>query len=294
MNKVILTKGLPASGKSTWSKDYISKHQGWKRVNKDDLRAMMDKSWSKENEGFVLETRDSIIVRALKAGKSIIVDDTNLADKHEKHIRKIAEDHGADFEVRWFKTSLEQCLINDKKRPTFVTEKVIYRMYNQFKDVLNANGVFEKGISMPETIYIAPNKPKCVIFDIDGTLAHHGNRSPYDWSRVGEDTVDMAVANVLNLYHKSGDYVIILLSGRDSICRPETTKWLQENNIYYDLLFMRPEKSQEKDSIVKRSLFENNIREHFAVEAIYDDRQQVVDMWRSLGIKCVQVEPGYF
>lgn len=295
MSKVILTRGLPASGKSTWSKQYIADNPNFKRVNKDDLRAMLDKSWSKRNEGFVLEVRDFIITKALKEGYSIIVDDTNLADKHEKHIRHLANVQNADFEVKWFTASVEQCLVNDKKRPTYVGEKVIRGMYNQYKQLLNDNGITEKGLST-DTVYIPPNKPKCVIFDIDGTLAHmkKNGRGPYDWHRVGEDIVDTHVAKILKLYQDSGEYVIILLSGRDSVCRPETTKWLQENNIYYDLLFMRPEKNQEKDSKIKRQIFEQLIRDHFAVDVIYDDRQQVVDMWRSLGLKCLQVAPGYF
>ena len=49
--KLIMTKGLPASGKSTWAKQYLDDNPGTKRVNKDDLRAMLDNGkWSKRNE----------------------------------------------------------------------------------------------------------------------------------------------------------------------------------------------------------------------------------------------------
>lgn len=37
-----------------------------------------------------------------------------------------------------------------------------------------------------------------------------------------------------------------------------------------------------------------NIKDKYNVLGIFDDRQQVVDMWRSLGLKCFQVEPGNF
>ena len=43
MIKVILAKGLFASGKSTWAKNVIlKKPNSYKRVNKDDLRLMLD------------------------------------------------------------------------------------------------------------------------------------------------------------------------------------------------------------------------------------------------------------
>ncbi|MFP5226446.1 MAG: AAA family ATPase, partial [Acidobacteriota bacterium] len=72
----------------------------YKRVNKDDLRAMLDSGrWSRENEKMVLQFRDHIIVEALKSGKHVIVDDTNLALKHEGRLRQLATENGAAFEV---------------------------------------------------------------------------------------------------------------------------------------------------------------------------------------------------
>jgi predicted ABC-type ATPase len=67
MTTLYMTKGLPGSGKTTWAKEMVSKSKGSvKRVNKDDLRAMLDAGeWSKENEKFVLKVRDFIIEKAL-------------------------------------------------------------------------------------------------------------------------------------------------------------------------------------------------------------------------------------
>ena len=59
-----MLKGLPASGKSTYAKKLANK--GWTRVNKDDLRAMLnDGKWSRSNEKFVLKVRDFIVADAL-------------------------------------------------------------------------------------------------------------------------------------------------------------------------------------------------------------------------------------
>jgi predicted kinase len=51
-SKVILCVGIPASGKTTWAKEQVKNGGGkWKRVNKDDLRAMVDcGQFSKSNE----------------------------------------------------------------------------------------------------------------------------------------------------------------------------------------------------------------------------------------------------
>lgn len=43
MVTVYITKGLPASGKTTWAKEKTTSFpNSYKRVNKDDLREMLD------------------------------------------------------------------------------------------------------------------------------------------------------------------------------------------------------------------------------------------------------------
>ena len=93
MRKIILTKGLPASGKSTWAKKMIDDNPGvYKRVNKDDLRAMIDNGfWSKQNEKFVLRMRDMLVLNSITSGFDVIVDDTNLNDSHYKTMLSIAD-----------------------------------------------------------------------------------------------------------------------------------------------------------------------------------------------------------
>lgn len=136
--------------------------------------------------------------------------------------------------------------------------------------------------------------PDCYIFDIDGTLAIMGDRGPYEWTRVEVDTPNLPVCMLWEPLRKSSDRIFIF-SGRDSICRDQTERWLRLNNItYYDGLFMRPESDQRKDSIIKQELYEANIKDKYNVLGIFDDRNQVVDMWRSLGLPCFQVAYGDF
>lgn len=133
MKTIYLLKGLPASGKSTWAKDYITKHPQVKRVNKDDLRAMLDNSkWTKANEKFVLNVRDYIIEEALAGGYHIIVDDTNLHHKHEYKMKELAKKHKAKVEIKYFDTPLEECIKRDANRENSVGEQVITSMYDRF------------------------------------------------------------------------------------------------------------------------------------------------------------------
>ena len=133
MAKVIITKGLPGSGKTTWARSVLAgEHGRYKRVNKDELRAMLDSGrHSRENEAFVESARDHLILAALEAGKDVIVDDTNLEPRHEAHIRRLVRAK-AEVEVKVFDVGLEECVQRDRSRPSPVGERVIRRMYREY------------------------------------------------------------------------------------------------------------------------------------------------------------------
>ena len=57
---------------------------------------------------------------------------------------------------------------------------------------------------------------------------------------------------------------------------------------------MRKNGDSRRDSIVKEEIFWNDIEPKYNVLAVFDDRDQVVKMWRELGIKCFQCEYGNF
>lgn len=125
--------------------------------------------------------------------------------------------------------------------------------------------------------------PQAVIFDIDGTLAHMNNRGPFDWKKVGTDSVDYIVRTMLYGFESYG-YKIVLMSGRDEICRDETLGWCSDNHIQCDSLCMRPYRDYRKDAIVKEELFYTYVAPYYNVKAVVDDRPQVVRMWYDIGI----------
>jgi predicted kinase len=282
MKQVILTKGLPGSGKSTWAKHLIEENPGkYKRINNDELRAMLDcDKYSSDNEKFINSVTDQLILMALEEGKHVIVDNTNLHPKHEQRIKELIKGK-AELVIAdsFLKVPVEKCIKNDLSRLRSVGKDVIMDMY-------------EKHVKKTEPITQNPDATNAIIVDIDGTLAHMKGRSPYDWDRVGEDECDTIIKGIVNEYDNYG--VVIVMSGRDSSCRAITEKWLNDNNIVWDTLLMREEGDMRKDSIVKRELFDTYIAGHYFIEYVLDDRQQVVDMWRDMGLKCLQVAPGNF
>ena len=311
MNTIYLTYGCPRSGKSTWAKKKRDENPGKiVRTNKDDLRAMLHTAvHSFQQEKFTVAIRDKIVEKALRDGKDVIVDDTNFpfGGQHFKRMCEIAKLVG-DVQVveKYFDAELRELIKRNKEsldgKP--VPEDVIHNMFNKHvKGKPYTCGTYY--FPPIQKVEHNPDLPDCIIFDVDGTLAHKGDRSAYDWKRVGEDSVDENVKMINNLidsfnYYKSLDephentVKVFIFTGRDGSCLEETEEWLNAYNIYYDDIFIRPAGNMEKDSVIKKRIYDENIKDKYNVIAIFDDRQQVVDMYRSLGLTVCQVNYGDF
>ncbi len=292
--RLLMLKGLPASGKTTFAKKLVSGDihdygQNWVRVNKDDMRAMLHNGkWSREREKKILELRDQIISDALFNGQNVVVDDTNFAPKHEEQLQKIARKHGAIFLVKMFDTPIETCIKRDLQRPNSVGEKVIRQMHDQY-------------LKPPQEFYVpVSGTPRAVICDIDGTLAHMVDRGPHDYDRVEQDACDEVIADLLSTLVTKRGYEVILVSGRPDTCKKQTEEWLKKHGIEYHRLFMRDHTRVDNngnmvsDTVIKREIFDRHIRNSFNIQFVLDDRDRVVEMWRQMGLKVFQVAPGDF
>lgn len=290
MRKVIIMRGLPGSGKSTYAKKLIEECPGmYKRINRDELRMMFDNAQhSSANEKFVKKVRDMLIVKALEEGKSVIVDDTNLSDTNFRRIRQLVDEfnlkHNAsvELELNEMDTPLEECIARDSRREKPVGQHVIKRMHSQFF------------VRDPEYIQQDESLPKAVVCDMDGTLALLNGRNPYDSLACELDLPHHPVIKCAKAMQQAG-YKLILVSGRKDDCAKQTENWLKRMEIEYELLLMRGHKDNRKDSIVKREIYERFIKDKYYIEFVLDDRNQVVDMWRKeIGVPCFQVFYGDF
>ena len=99
MQKIIMLKGLPASGKSTWAKEKINENSNYIRINKDDIRESITGKWTSKKEKIVISIRNSLIKTGISLGKNVIIDDTNLNPKHEQSLKTLAQELGVEFEI---------------------------------------------------------------------------------------------------------------------------------------------------------------------------------------------------
>lgn len=295
--KVIILVGVPASGKSTWTRDYLDKNPNTVAVSRDDFRYGLRNSGITEPkiEAVITELVDTTIIKSLNKGLEVVIDATNLKSTYINHFVDLVK-FKADVEFQIFDISLEKAIERDSKRERKVGEAVIRKMYKQYKLLIETYPL-QNTSKLPEwkdrfePLKQDENLPEAVIVDLDGTLSLINNRGPFDWEKVDRDDLNEIVAEQIK-FHKSLGRKIILLSGRDEAARGKTIEWLDFYEIKFDKLLMRKADDFRKDNVVKKEIFNQNILNNYNVICVYDDRLQVVKMWAEIGIFCFNCNQG--
>jgi hypothetical protein len=137
--------------------------------------------------------------------------------------------------------------------------------------------------------------PTAWVVDVDGTLALCPHRNPYDWRSAHLDLPnEPVIIAVQALAEHQAVAAIIAISGRHEEARQLTEQWLVSHRVPYRELLMRGDGDYRPDDVVKEELFRARIDGRYSVIGVIDDRTRVVDMWRRLGLTCLQVADGNF
>jgi predicted kinase len=317
MRKLICLRGIPASGKSTWARELVIQEPNkWKRVNRDDIREMTGViEWSKKSEDFTVKVQNAIVRQALIDGYNVVVDNCHIAASSVKILHQIAESLGGIAVIeKFFDVNIKECLERNAKRigKARVPDHVLLEMSKKTKNIPQEKITVYNEKTLNVIGKQDEKLPKAIICDLDGTLSLLNGRSPYDASTCQNDLPNVPVIECVRAMASKG-YNIIFMSGREDKYREQTENFIEQycwvfkteyekDEIELDdamkviphQLYMRKSGDQRKDSIVKRELFDANISGKHYVEFALDDRDQVVSMFREIGIPVFQVNYGDF
>jgi hypothetical protein len=280
-------------------------------ISADDIRRLLHATYDfsePHKEKFVWEMHNVMVDKALRSGKDVIVHNTNISIRNVAPIHKAFKRMCEFYIVDFTDVPVDVCLANDLKRidtPGYVGEGIVNRFFKtftkelgkkhwnrfEFLTPLEANRILSQEPSIKEIAVYIPDEdlPDALLLDIDGTLANIGDRNPFDHTKYHLDNLNHAISKLTAAFTKT-----IVITGRDNRHREVTTKWLADHGVYYERLIMRPEGDVRPDYIVKQELFFAEIAPYYNAQLVVEDRKQVVEMWREIGLLCAQVDEGDF
>lgn len=145
--------------------------------------------------------------------------------------------------------------------------------------------------------------PKTVIFDLDGTIADYEHRRHFvekekkEWDSFHgaceKDAPQEWCVNLMHMLQREG-ILVAIVTGRPDNFKAQTKEWLSRHGIGYDMLHMVKHGDHRNDNIIKKEIYDEEFKDKFNVLFVIDDRKRVVDMWRSIGLTCLQCAEGDF
>lgn len=317
--ELLLTIGLPASRKTTYAKAWLAEDpDGRIRVNYDELRVGMfgpDWIWNRKDEEHMKAAALGTVKAALKAGYSVVVDNTNLSRHVRRSWQDVAHAFNAEFIEHEMDASLEECVRDDRLRDATsrVGQAVIDKMAAEYgfldwnpsclcPQAEYSDGFHRRGCPAVSRMATA----KIAIVDIDGTvadcskrlhhidrphltecspLACHCGRAKKDWNAFFAGVYDdKPIVKMLRLLERlETDHLLVFVSGRPiSSGRTKvgilTEDWLRKYLITPDRLFLRQTNDHQPDFEFKKAVLDYIPKDRIAY--VFEDRDQCVRMYR--------------
>lgn len=290
-----MLRGLPGAGKSTFAKKYCAEHPDTVRVNRDLIREMLHfGDWKPQWEAGVVAVECAVAEYFLSEQRqNVIVDDTNLSEKHEALWANFCEKlrHKGlvdlEFEIHDLKTDVMTCIERDAQREKTLGPSVIMQF-------AMSNGLMDQDIHY-------------VLCDLDGTLCdlshrrHYVREKPKNWKKFFEELpkdtlrkeVYSDVEDTLADARKDKRTYLILVSARPETYRKQTEEWLEKWGVDdYAALIMRRAGDSRDDTIVKNEILDRYFKDKSKIIKVFDDRPRVISMWRDNGLEVVDVGDG--
>jgi len=321
VNKLTILVGPPGSGKSSFAATLEA--QGYLRISQDEMgkehlnlfhsHIATGRDIVVDRMGFDKQQRNRYRLEAIKNGYTVnlvefvvprqVCYDRCMARENHPTINGLSifngeARSGTASSIEEMKQQIELIRQEQNAAKAKSANNALNCYFSRYEEITEDEG------ELLRIQYNAPEKSDAIMVDIDGTLANLDHRLHYvkdgnrDWGSffrtVGKDGVYEDVKGIVDLEFLTGTSVVLCSGRTEDQTRENTEKWLVKNEIPYTSLKMRPAGNYKQDAITKAMLYRYEIKPYFNIKYVLDDRDQVVQKWREMGLTCFQVRPGNF
>lgn len=134
MATAIITRGIPASGKTTWATAWVAESPDTRgRVNRDDIRMSVFGKGHGVDERVITRVQDATIRALASQGMDVVVDNTNLNPRHGARLSMLLTSLGYVVEVRDFDVTVAEAIARDARRDRPVGADVIISFHERYR-----------------------------------------------------------------------------------------------------------------------------------------------------------------
>lgn len=316
-HKIILTRGIQGSGKSTWAKAWVEESPLNRcRYNSDDMRMMFGpydvKNWDKKdkilNKVFV-----EFMNACMQKGYDIVVDNMNLSDSAVERVKNIVgawnAEHSEDmYEIEFkdfFDITVAECIRRDAMRPNPIGEKVIRQTWKRYKNLVMSVQIKKQVDALTE--YEAKHNselPDCVVADMDATLCWNVTGRPFYGAGAAEGmSMDRPNDGVIRLCTDflnscKDDDRLFIVTGREGTknIKEATENWLKmffpEECMSKIVVLYRQISDFTPGDKAKVKMLEDHVFGKYNIRYAIDDSKKVVDAYRKLGLTVLMPNEG--
>jgi predicted kinase len=304
--KLILTRGIQGSGKSTWAKAWVAEDPEHRiRINNDDLRNMFGPYWVPTREDLVSSTKRDLAHTAMRYGYDIIIDNMNLNPKEIKYWEDIVNKYNNyvnntdiikpnwaqyqyEIEFKDFFIPLDECIRRDACRPNPIGEKVIRETWKRYKHFIQTSEVerYVNNLRLWDS-----GKPMCVVIDMDSTVCFNTSKRPWFGDGSTEAMIDDIPNHGVVELVKAQEYPVVVCTGRNKDQYKVTIEWLANQGITPVDCYMRENGDYRKGVEVKAELM-NQILDKYNVLVVFEDCEPIVQKYREMGLTVLQPNKG--
>lgn len=295
--KIILTRGIQGSGKSTWAKAWVAEDPEHRiRINNDDLRNMFGVYWVPSREDVVTKAKKEIAVYAMDKGYDIVIDNMNLNPKEIQYWETVVNYHNGymgkeikyEIEFKDFFIPIEECIRRDAVRSNPIGEKVIRDTWRRYKHFIQTSEVerYVNNLRLWDS-----GKPMCVVIDMDSTVCFNTSKRPWFGDGSTEAMIDDVPNHGIVELVKAQEYPVVVCTGRNKDQYKVTIEWLANQGITPVDCYMRENGDYRKGVEVKAELM-NQILDKYNVLVVFEDCEPIVQKYREMGLTVLQPNKG--